>query len=306
MDEARDLNLHRGRDPATSEGVGRLGPSRNLDSPEQVRLELELAGPMSRAFAYSIDYSIVLLAMASILLVSISGLQQVFEWASDSTLIQDLFESLTDWVMENDVDEGEQLVRGLALTFGLWMILEVFMTSAYFVFFETLFAGRTPGKILTHLRVVTESGNVLDWRAALLRNLLRAVDTLPAGYVIGVVSMILSPSVQRLGDIVAGTLVVRERSAEPAESTPAAVVDPDVEAGFRFTRAELAEVGEVERRLIRRTLRRAESLSDRDANQIVGRAIAAISGRIGRNESIPVAEQRDFLWALLQASERLL
>jgi hypothetical protein len=58
--------------------------------------------------------------------------------------------------------------------------------------------------------------------------------------------------------------------------------------------------------LIRRTLRRAESLSDRDANQIVGRAIAAISGRIGRNESIPVAEQRDFLWALLQASERLL
>jgi len=306
MDEARDLNLSPGRDPVAPHGVGRLGPSQRLDSPEQVRLELELAGPMSRAFAYSIDYSIVLLAMALILLVSVSGLQQVFEWASDSTLVRDLFESLTDWVMENDVDEGERLIRGLALTFGLWMILEVFLTSVYFVFFETLFAGRTPGKRLTQLRVVTESGNRLDWRASLLRNLLRAVDTLPAGYVVGVVSMVLSPSAQRLGDIAAGTLVVRERSADPTEWLPTVVVDPDVEAGFRFTREELAAVGEIERRLIRRTLRRAESLSDRAAKPILARAIAAITSRVGRSEAIPVALQRDFLRALLQASERLL
>jgi len=306
MDEARDLNRFPGRGLDAPDEVGRLGPSQRLDSPEQVRLDLELAGPMSRAFAYSIDYSIVLLAMALILLLSVSGLQQIFEWASDSTLIQDLFESLTDWVIENEVNEGEQLIRGLALTLGLWMILEVFLTSVYFVFFETLFAGRTPGKRLTQLRVVTENGNMLDWRASLLRNLLRAVDTLPAGYVVGVVSMVLSPSAQRLGDIVAGTLVVRERSADPTELLTMSVVDPDVEAGFRFTREELAKIGEVERRLMRRTLRRADSLSDRAAQPILARAIAAITSRMGRSEPISGALQRDFLRALLQASERLL
>jgi uncharacterized RDD family membrane protein YckC len=306
MSEARDRIPLQGPGAPPLPDPHRFGSPDRLASPEQVRLDLELAGPMSRAFAYSIDYSLVLVVMTLILLLSLSGLQQLIEWLSQATLLRDLIETMTDWVIDRNVDEGEQVFRVLLLGIGIWLLLELFLTTLYFVFFETLYAGRTPGKRLTQLRVVTENGAVLDARASLLRNLLRAVDTLPAGYVVGVVSMILSPRTQRLGDIVAGTVVVRERRADASELLRPAAVDPDVEAGFRFTRDELGRVGEVERRLIRRTLRRAESLSDRVAGPIVTRTTQALCRRIGRAEPIPADLQRDFLSALLQASERLL
>ncbi len=189
---------------------------------------------------------------------------------------------------------------------GVWLVLDLLFTTLYFVVCETLWAGRTPGKQLTGLRVVSEGGHVVGLRASLLRNLLRAVDTLPAGYLIGLVAMILSPRVQRVGDVVAGTVVVRERANDPASGVGWSPVDPQVEAGFRLTREEVAAIGEVERRLIRQTLRRADALSNREARPLLDRACGAIGARIGRPEPIPGPLQRDFLKALLGASERLL
>ncbi len=306
MHEAGDPVPLSGHDSGMSTAPTRLGPSHRLDSPEQVRLDLELAGPMSRTFAYSIDYSLIWLGICVALLVFVSGLQQIFEWASEATLLQALFDGIAQWLAEGEVEEQSRLRRGIALVIVVWMLLDLILTSLYFVFFETLFAGRTPGKRLTQLRVVTESGAALGWQASAIRNLLRAVDTLPAGYLIGVVVMLLSPRAQRLGDVVAGTLVVRERSTDASELSLHTPVDPDVEAGFRFTRDELRAIGELERRLIRRFLRRAQMLSKRAARPIIARTTDAICLRIGRNAPVSSRLQRDFLASLLQASERLL
>jgi len=283
-----------------------LGPVEMLDTPEQVRLDLELAGPMSRAFAFSIDYSLILLLMMAGLLLLVSGSQQLIDWFSQFTFAQDLLERVADWLDVSDEDDGNVLLRGVALTVGIWLMLDLFVTTTYFLIFETLFRGRTPGKRLTHLRVVSEGGSVLDWRQSLLRNLLRMVDSLPAGYLVGVVAMLISPRVQRLGDLVAGTIVIREREDFVSDVLSDIVIAPDVEAGFRFSREELNLIGEVERRLIRRTLRRADSLSNRAARRIVNRATQAISRRIGRADPVASDQHRDFLLALLQASERLL
>lgn len=283
-----------------------LGPVETLDSPERVRLELEIAGPMSRAFAYSIDYSLILLLMTALLLLFVSGSQQLIDWFSEFSFAQDLLEGVTEWLDVSDEDGGNGLLRGLALAVGIWLMLDLFVTTTYFLIFETLFRGRTPGKQLTRLRVVCDGGNVLGWRQSLLRNLLRMVDSLPAGYLVGVVAMLISPRMQRLGDLVAGTIVIREREAFVNDVMADVVIAPDVEAGFRFTRDELSLIGEVERRLIRRTLRRAETLSSRAAQPIVDRATEAITRRLGRADPIAAKQQRDFLLALLQASERLL
>jgi uncharacterized RDD family membrane protein YckC len=289
--------------------IGRLGPVEILDTPERVRLDLEIAGPMSRAFAFSIDYSLILVLMMAGLLLLVSGSQQLIDWFSQFTLAQDLLERVADWLDLSSEDQGNALLRGLALTIGIWLMLDLFVTTTYFLIFETLFRGRTPGKRLTHLRVVSEDGRMLDWRQSLLRNLLRMVDSLPAGYLVGVVAMLISPRLQRLGDLVAGTIVIRERedflSDVMADVMADVVIAPDVEAAFRFTGEELNLIGEVERRLIRRTLRRAESLSDRAAGPILDRATQAISRRIGRADPIASQQQRDFLLALLQASELL-
>jgi len=283
-----------------------LGPVETLDSPERVRLELEIAGPMSRAFAYSIDYSLILLLMTALLLLFVSGSQQLIDWFSEFSFAQDLLEGVTEWLDVSDEDGGNGLLRGLALAVGIWLMLDLFVTTTYFLIFETLFRGRTPGKQLTRLRVVCDGGNVLGWRQSLLRNLLRMVDSLPAGYLVGVVAMLISPRMQRLGDLVAGTIVIREREVFVNDLMADVVIAPDVEAGFRFTRDELSLIGEVERRLIRRTLRRAETLSSRAAQPIVDRATEAITRRLGRADPIAAKRQRDFLLALLQASERLL
>jgi len=283
-----------------------LGPVETLDSPERVQLDLELAGPMSRAFAYSIDYSLILLLMMAGLLLFVSSSQQLLEWFSNFSFAQDLLERVTDWLDVSEEEEGNVLLRGLALTVGIYLMLELFVTTSYFLIFETLFRGRTPGKRMTHIRVVADGGGMLDWRQSLIRNLLRMVDSLPAGYLVGVVAMLISPRVQRLGDLVAGTIVIRERENFVSDVIADVVIAPDVEAGFRFTREELNLIGPVERRLIRRTLRRAESLPNRAARPIFDRATQAISLRIGRVDPISSEEQRDFLLALLQASERLL
>jgi len=300
MSEPGD-SIHRAYDRAHS-----LGPVEMLDSPERVRLDLEIAGPISRAFAFSIDYALILLLMASGLLLFVSSSQQVIAWFSESAMAQDLLEGVAEWLELSEGDGSHSLMRGLALTVGIWLMLDLLVTTAYFLVFETLFRGRTPGKSLTHLRVVSDGGGVLGWRQSLLRNLLRMVDALPAGYLIGVVAMLISPRVQRLGDLVAGTIVIREREAFVGEVMADVVIAPDVEAGFRFTRDELSLIGEVERRLIRRTLRRAESLSNRAARPIVDRTTQAIGRRMGRSDAVEAKQQRDFLLALLQASERLL
>ncbi len=80
----------------------------------------------------------------------------------------------------------------------------------YPVLFEIRWAGRTPGKRLTGLRVVTMSGGSVNARASVTRNLVRFVDFLPLGYVVGFIVVLVSPKNQRLGDMAAGTVVMIE------------------------------------------------------------------------------------------------
>lgn len=100
------------------------------------------------------------------------------------------------------------------------MIVLFFLTFwGYFVACELLMGGQSPGKRLCGLRVVQEDGTNVGVVASLVRNLLRAVDFMPGGYGIGVLTMFLNDRGRRLGDLAAGTLVVREgaRSESPRE-----------------------------------------------------------------------------------------
>jgi uncharacterized RDD family membrane protein YckC len=91
--------------------------------------------------------------------------------------------------------------------------IAVFLVNyGYDVMFEVLASGRTLGKRWSGLRVVTVDGRPIGLVASAGRNLMRLVDLLPAVYIAGCVSILVSSRNQRLGDIVAHTIVVRERS----------------------------------------------------------------------------------------------
>jgi uncharacterized RDD family membrane protein YckC len=92
---------------------------------------------------------------------------------------------------------------------GLTLILTLVLIWAYFILLEWLWNGQTLGKRAFRLRVINEDGSPARFTAVLIRNLLRLVDFLPALYGLGVLVIVLSPKSQRLGDLAAGTYVVR-------------------------------------------------------------------------------------------------
>ena len=113
--------------------------------------------------------------------------------------------------------------RGFLGSFALY--------NGYFILLEWLLNGQTPGKRMLHIRVIKQGGYALRFFDTLLRNLLRVVDFLPLFYGVGLTSLLLTRDSQRLGDLVAGTLVVYQ---EPVETES---LLPDLPAPERFEAA---------------------------------------------------------------------
>lgn len=97
---------------------------------------------------------------------------------------------------------------------GIFFLIVFLLQWGYFALFEAFANGRTPGKRVAKIRVIHQSGRGITFVEALARNLVRFVDYLPSFYAVGIVAMFLSRRHQRLGDMVAGTLVVRDREVE--------------------------------------------------------------------------------------------
>ncbi len=103
-------------------------------------------------------------------------------------------------------------------THGLWLLailgaLVFLLTFGYFAAFEILWSGQTPGKRLIGIRVVKDSGRPLTPSETIGRNLLRIIDQMPAFfYAVGVIVALLNKQNKRLGDFIAGSIVVRESS----------------------------------------------------------------------------------------------
>jgi uncharacterized RDD family membrane protein YckC len=203
--------------------------SARMVTPEAVALEFRTANLGSRILAYLLDMVIVALGiLAGLLAVALIG------QASDVVV--------PDWVA---------LTVVLVLLPGWWL--------GYFIAFETLWRGRTPGKAALGLRVVTREGAPVRFRHAAIRALLGLVDFLVLGGFLAVVFILLTRDNQRLGDLVAGTLVLRERSALAAPAPVDFTPPPGLEA-YAAT-LDPSGVGTEEYLAVRTFLTRAASLT---------------------------------------------
>jgi uncharacterized RDD family membrane protein YckC len=157
---------------------------------------------------------------------------------------------------------------------------------AYYVIGEVFMGGRSVGKQVLGLRVVAVDGSRVRWTQSALRNLLRFVDALPGCYGVGVVTAFASPKMQRLGDIVARTLVVRE-GAPIAEGGSSAA--PSAEQGSLLTGEELA--------LLNGFWSRALTFAPDARARLAGEIATVMRARLGQ----PVGmDDESFLWALLR------
>lgn len=163
-----------------------------VETPEHVRFRFRVAGPTRRAWAYLID----LLVRAGVLL----GIEVVLLLAT-----------------------GQHL-RSSGAVFTSGSLLALFLIEwGYYVAFEALWNGTTPGKRALRLRVVKEGGYPLSFMDVVLRNLLRTVDFLPVGYLLGILVMTWDGRFARLGDRAAGTMVMIE---DPVRVAPPILLEP--------------------------------------------------------------------------------
>jgi uncharacterized RDD family membrane protein YckC len=129
------------------------------------------------------------------------------------------------WLIDAVIKSVALVIAGISLTAlgnfgtGLFLLISFLLLWFYNVLFEVLRHGATPGKHYLGLGVANLNGTSVGWSSSLIRNLIRAVDTLPGCYAFGCLSVLLSGRFQRLGDLAAGTVVVhRSRKAPPSRA----------------------------------------------------------------------------------------
>jgi uncharacterized RDD family membrane protein YckC len=149
-----------------------------LEIPENVRLGFRLAGPGTRLGAYLIDLGVRFAALYGIVTV--------------------LSVALLPFA-----------TTGLPM--GVYFVVAFLLEWGYGCFFETWWNGQTPGKRAFGLRVIKTEGYAIGFHEAMIRNLLRAADFVPLFYAAGFLTAMTNKRLQRIGDLVAGTMVVRER-----------------------------------------------------------------------------------------------
>lgn len=159
------------------------------------------------------------------------------------------------------------------------VVLVTAIAFGYPIGFETLWRGQTPGKRALGLRAVAADGSPLWFRHAVVRGLLLLVDLALTAGVAAVLSILFTAHDQRLGDLAAGTLVVRERTGAGAPRAMRFQVPPGWE-GYAAT-IDVAGMGADDYGAVRSTLARAPSLPPDVRGRILGEVAATVAARIG-------------------------
>jgi uncharacterized RDD family membrane protein YckC len=258
-----------------------------IETPERVQLAFALASIGNRFLAVLIDHFIQYMA---ILIVA---------WS---------FVSWSGIVDMNSIERDELLAQMSKWTIALMILILFLIFAGYFIFFEWLWNGQTPGKRLMKLRVIREDGRPITLWEAVARNLLRIFDAVPGFFIpiysIGLVSIFLSNRDQRIGDMFSGTVVIRERTDEAptfAETFSNQVSD----GAFRRVQkrtdfqadVNLLTVDEIE--VVESFLRRRWDLSERQRLWMAWRVALPIMYKIKPNYDLQTFSYEGFLEEIL-------
>ncbi|HYL26421.1 MAG TPA: RDD family protein [Candidatus Nitrosotalea sp.] len=241
---------------------------RTLDvrTPESIAFSYELAGLGSRFLALMVDQAIQILTLVAIFGGLILAASRITAANHGSPPVADKVAMSIAWAT---------------------IILIVFIVLfGYFIIFEAAWNGQTPGKKLLGLRVVRDGGYPLDFGASLIRNLIRVGEWILGYYILAAISMVLSPENKRLGDLAAGTIVIRDaRLAKPL----------DLRRRDEPAYASTAYLSGEERAIVKRFLERRDALSRERRRELAAQLAARVRSRVpddlARLEDEPLLER---------------
>lgn len=159
-----------------------------IKTPEYVSLQFQLAGLGSRTAAFIID-QLILMAVNILVLIALFVIV-----IGKPTML--FFTEVHSFI------------------FGITIVGLFILNWGYFFAFEYFSGGRTIGKRFIGIRVIQDNGHSLTLLSSLIRNLLRIIDSMPANYFLGLIMIFFHSKHKRIGDLVAGTIVVHERKAK--------------------------------------------------------------------------------------------
>jgi uncharacterized RDD family membrane protein YckC len=223
-----------------------------IETPERVPLAFALASIGNRFLAAAIDHFLQFFAILMVVVI--------FAYAAgdgpseEAGAISQLASEAPKWLI------------------GIMIFVVFLLFAGYFIFFEWLWNGQTPGKRLLKLRVIRDDGRPITLWEAIARNLLRIFDAIPGFvvpiYSVGLIVIFLNGRDQRVGDIFAGTVVIRERTDE-APTFAETFSNPIADGAFRrvqprtgFT-TNVAGLTNSEIEVVETFLRRRWDLTDR-------------------------------------------
>lgn len=218
-----------------------------IDTPEQTALEFPLAGIGSRFMAMAADTAIQILIGIVVLIVAAIMGQTLSLFGSTAP----------QWLI------------------AIMIIFFFLLYSLYFAIFEAVWNGQTPGKRYAQLRVMKDDGRPITAYDSVARNLLRIVDQLPVLYGVGIVSVFLSKQNKRLGDFVAGTVVVHEKTVEAARP----FLDTQVDAAAPAYDVSLITPDEL--RLIETFFQRRDTLDPALRGSMAAQISTRIASKLG-------------------------
>jgi uncharacterized RDD family membrane protein YckC len=253
-----------------------------FETPENVHIEYEPAGLGTRFLAWFVDQVLMVVVMIGAFIALACG----------GVSFDGLFES---------VEEGTSGEGGAALYYfmGLMTLIWGLGSIVYFGLSELLSHGQTIGKRMTKIRVVKADGFALDPGSVLVRNLFRVADHLSPLWIVPV----LSSRNQRIGDMVAGTVVVADNPRSLSDVRTRLAETSAAEAEFRFDHARLKRLSSADIEAIERILDRWNELPPSQQAALLDRLVGPLVNKL-EVESPPPERRLRFLEDLLSAEFR--
>jgi uncharacterized RDD family membrane protein YckC len=235
-----------------------------IDTPEQVHLEFALAGVGSRFMAILLDSIIQTLLYLAVF------------WGTVLIASGPLGRLTERWAV------ALAIFAGFVIYWG------------YYALFESFWKGQTPGKKWAGIRVIKDSGRPITPFEAAARNLIRLVDFMPSFYAVGLVTMLLNQKHRRVGDYVAGTLVVHETS----DRESALFFNTPANSQFAIPQASQLTLQEAE--LIETFLARRLDIPPEIRQQSGQRIADMVSARLGITPDARPSDNENFLELLVK------